>query len=206
MLYGLSGAHRAGKSTLAASVAKGLGIKYEPIRTTEVAKRAGFNPVGAMTLTQRLDLQRFLFDDMVKQARAVKEPTIFDRTFLDHAVYLLCEFHMTSHEDTFPRVLEQVNSFVDQCVEATVNHMDFIYYVDRLSVYVEEPGKPAPNPAYQRHYALTMLGLLTENNKRLNWGHVPAMAIEERTRQLGAVIAGRMQAVNNMRASARYIH
>src|SRR3954465_9433351 len=95
MTFGISGAHRAGKSTLARETAKSLGIHYLDASTTEIMKGTGFYPVGpGSSFEKRLIAQEFLLKEFAKMAMKAPYPFISDRTPLDYIAYTLGELTM----------------------------------------------------------------------------------------------------------------
>lgn len=206
MRYGLFGAHRSGKSTLAAAAAKVLGIEYLPIKTTEVAKRFGFNPVLPMTLSQRIDLQAILLDDFIKTVHQATGPFITDRTPLDHAAYLLTEINMRSGDQLDAAALQRCKDIYDAAIEVTSTTFEMVYYLQPLSTYEVDPTKPPENRIYQLHYEMVSLGILMQHSRRFNWASIPAMDLEERTSVFCQSVASRIQSIQESRQSATHLH
>lgn len=160
MLYGLTGAHRAGKTTTAQLVAETMGIEFYPTSTSALAKQLGVNPVGLMRVADRLDFQTRVLDNHINMIETLPRPLITDRTPLDFLSYMLCEFGMTSHEQNSSAVLDGVRRYTEMCFEVAVKYYDSIYYLPPLETYHSEAGKPAENWPYQTNMSLTLLGAL----------------------------------------------
>ncbi|MBA8881799.1 AAA family ATPase [Phyllobacterium myrsinacearum] len=177
MLYGLTGAHRSGKTTLGTALAEDLeGLHFHATSTTAVAKAHGFDPVAPMSLAERLKLQRILLSDHIKTVQALPRPLVVDRTPLDYLGYLLAEFNMTSARNTTPEVLDEATSFVNECLDAALTYYDMIFYLSPLPSYEAAEGKPDLNKPFQWHHALLVQGSLA-----MLEGRLPYMIIEDTT-------------------------
>lgn len=204
MLYGLVGAHRSGKTTLAKQLAEDLGIDFHATSTTEVAKRHGFDPVAPMTLEERIRMQIVLLQDHCEQIAKLPRPLIVDRTPIDYLAYTLAEVDMMSHMLASPEVLEMINKFTTACLNATRMNYDCLYYLSPLDQYVAEPGKPAPNPAYQRHIALLIQGALMELHGQVDHALIRATDFNFRNDWIHDHIVHRLDSIDQMRSSAPF--
>lgn len=206
MLFGISGAHRTGKSTLAKAVAEELGIDYIPTSIGEVAQRYGFDPVAPMTLHQRVALQMHLLEDHLELIDGLKGPAILDRTPIDFVGYLLAEFHMQSHLLCDDKHLEAAHRYVDLCLKATRTRYDFLFVTCPLPDYKEEPGKPAMNLAYQWHHHMLVMGATLSLHGSVNYSIIREADRTRRQEFVHDAIVARLDAVAEMRKSARHIH
>lgn len=204
MLYGLVGAHRSGKTTLAKRIAEDLGIHLHLTSTTEVAQKYGFDPVAPMSLKDRIRMQLILLTEHCGQLDKLPRPLIVDRTPLDYMAYMLAEVGMVSHMTASPEILLLIDKFITACLNATRQHYDCLYYLDPLEEYVMEPGKPAENPAYQRHIALLIQGALYQLHGVVNHVIIRSTDPEFRSEFIHDNIVERLDEIGKMRASAPY--
>lgn len=166
MLYGICGSHRSGKTTLAQMLADELGIEFHRTQTTETARKYGFDPVGPMTLRERIGMQILLLGEHIEMLESTPRPLIVDRTPIDFLAYTMCEFHMQSHKLTDPDVMQSAVEFAEACKAATTLYYDHLYYLEPLSFYTPDKTKatPEPNPAFQQHFGYVMKGALFSLN------------------------------------------
>lgn len=180
MLYGITGAHRSGKTTLGQTVADDLGIEFMSNSTTEVAKSLGFDPVAPMTLTQRVDLQVGLLDAHIKMITDAPRPLIVDRTPLDMIGYCLAEFNMTSAREVSKETLDRVEQFVRDCLKACETYYDHIIYLSPLTTYETADDKPDDNRPYQMHHALLVQGAMAQLEDKVSFTSIEETDFEWR--------------------------
>lgn len=206
MIYGLTGAHRSGKSTLAKKIADDMGLHYLKVETAEVAKRHGFNPVAPMTYAQRVELQMILFDDFCKELEKAPRPLITDRTPLDHVAYLLGETTMLSGAGLDDKFVSKVEDFISRAVDYAVTRFDVIICLAPLPTYEIAPDKPPPNPIYQFAYAQTLWGLLYSLRERLSFVNIENPDFDFRVETVTTVIAQRLNWIQTERGKAPWVH
>jgi predicted ATPase len=162
-MFGFSGAHRSGKTTLAKAVAERLKIHYHDASTTRIAKELGFDAVANLPLIERMEFQTRLLGRFLKDLQAAPRPAITDRTPLDMAAYMLGEITM---HNTDAETGETVKNYLDLCIAATNRHFDSIIIVRPLDHYAADPTKPPINAAYQWAHQLLVEGAVqqTRNN------------------------------------------
>lgn len=146
MSFGLAGAHRTGKTTLAKQVAEDLGWSYHNGSVSAIMKEFGINAVGDIPLEQRIEAQEFLLDKYIQNLHWAPRPLITDRTPLDMIGYMLGE--VTMH-NTDPVLAARVDAYVVKCLEMSMAHFDTIVVLRPLAFYTIDPTSPPPNPAYQ---------------------------------------------------------
>jgi DNA polymerase III delta prime subunit len=207
MLFGLTGPSSSGKTTLAKRLAEDLGIEFYETSSNEVCKNAGFDPHAPMSLADRVKLQGLLLDNHIKTLEERPRPLIVDRTPLDMLAFLSCEFHMNSHLDLDPAVLQQADDLAERCLTQTALKYDTIFYLSPLE-FVIDPNKPRPavNPMYQRHFRLIVQGGLTELEGRVNWVSLDDPDPEWRNDYVHDVIVARLDELQKMRTSAEHVH
>ena len=206
MLFGLVGASRTGKTTLAKAVAEDLSILYQPASITEMAKSHGFDAVAPMSLRDRVNLQFLLLEDYLDLLDRTARPAILDRTPIDMIGYLLAEFDMNSHLKVEQETLDSAAAYLDLCIQATERFFDTLVIVGPLENYVEEEGKPALNAAFQWHTQLVMEGAAQRVRRPTIVFRMNRTDFEERREVLGDLLVQRMDAISQMRRSTPHIH
>jgi len=200
MLYGLCGAHRSGKTTLAKRVADELGLEFIDTAFSTLAKGKR-NPVAPMSLRERLDLQ---VDGLHRHLELIHKggrPAIVDRTPLDFFAYLMAEFHMTSHLHADPDVLEGAAFLAEKYLEAVKVNYDMIFFAEILPVYEVDPTKPTPplNRAFQLHIDALIRGALHQVHGEINYAVVPVMPLDQRVEEVAKQIVIRMDEIDDQR-------
>ena len=206
MLFGLTGAHRSGKTTLARAVAQDLGLEFYETSVSKTAKAHGYDAVGEMSLNDRLHLQTILLKDHLEELGKRNRPLICDRTPLDFMGYLACEFTMTNGKDIDPEILQQAAIFADTCMEATRSYYDFVFYLAPLPAYVAEDGKPADNPIYQMHHALVVQGGISQMRDTINSALIFETDWDVREQFLHDTIVKRLDTICEERRSAVHLN
>jgi hypothetical protein len=156
-MFGISGAHRTGKSTLAQRYADAFKIPY--LKLPNVMQELGVTPaqVSAMGLADRLKVQWVYLHAAAKLYKEHNQGIfITDRTPLDMAAYTLADIRQDSH----PALAAQVTVYVEQALKLTNQYFGLIMFVPPGIPYVDEPGKPPANPAYQELISAIIQGLL----------------------------------------------
>lgn len=206
MLYGICGAHRSGKTTLAKALAEDLGIHFHETSTTQVAKQFGFDPVAPMSLRDRISMQIMLLGNHLEVINSLPRPLIVDRTPLDFMAYTLCEFGMQSAKETDPDVLAAAETFHGACMAATRMHYDRLYFLEPLSTYQVDNTKatPDPNRAFQIHYSLVMKGALQDLSEDVEHAVLVDEDFEFRREWVHDSIVDRLNEISSLREKAPY--
>lgn len=161
---GFSGAHRVGKSTIAARLAEKNKFPFIPSSVSAIAKECGFDMNNPATPF----LERIAFQEVVLEAfaREYEEQTgifIADRTPLDLAMYLLAD---APNGASTPEIGERVTAYVDRCVQLANDHFMCVMIVQPGIEFVEGEGKPLPNVPYQEKVNAIVVGLARTRLKR----------------------------------------
>jgi len=206
MLFGLTGAHRSGKTTLARAVAEELGIDFYETSISKTAKSFGYDATGDLSLMDRLHLQTLLLQNHLEELDKRSRPLICDRTPLDFLGYLACEFTMKNGDNVDLEVLRQAANFADKCLEATRSVYDFVFYLAPLPDYVVEDGKPSENPIYQMHHALVVQGGISELKEQVNSALIFDTDWDVRKDFLHETIVQRLDVIDRERRSAIHLN
>jgi hypothetical protein len=200
MLYGVIGAHRSGKTTTAKLVAEQMGIEFLDC-SFDVARKFGYNPVGEMSLKDRLAMQILVLDDHVEKLKSAERPAITDRTPLDFFAYTLAQFGMTSHEQADEETITAAWHFANKCLEVTKQCYDMVFVLDPLKVYEVDTTKatPAVNPAFQLHIHALIHGALSMIQAEINCALLPVMPLQQRADIIAQNIVDRMNDIDDLR-------
>ena len=155
-MFGIMGAHRTGKTTLAKALSRKNGIYYFQCSTTEMMAQGGFNPVGILSPEERIEAQEWLLLRYLELAADVPRPFITDRTPLDMAAYTLAEVSM---HNTSGELGERIDRYVKGCLMAAAGMFDTLMVARPLPSYDAQPDKPPPNPAFQAHIQILIEGM-----------------------------------------------
>jgi hypothetical protein len=158
MSFGLCGAHRSGKTTLAKLVAEGIGVPYVNSSVREALLASGVDPVAPMSPAQRILVQEMYLSLYEQRVLAnTPRPFITDRTPIDIAAYLLGEMGMHSEDHS-----ERIEALLARCFRLTREHFSHLIVVPPLPFYAIEPGKPPMNKGYQWHIHALVTGLAAQ--------------------------------------------
>lgn len=205
MLFGITGAHRSGKTTLARALAEDLDLNFYETSTTKVAQEIGIDPIAPMSLAERLYLQHHLLVNHVKTINEAKRPIITDRTPLDYFAYLAAEFGMNSDKMVDEDIQVKAAQFMCDCLAAVKMHYDFIFYLAPLPHYETDPTKPAANPAYLNHIDTLIVGAIAQLNNTMNTIRIYNPDFEHRREVIHDLIVERLDTISAMRKSATYL-
>ncbi|QIG69152.1 P-loop NTPase domain-containing protein [Rhizobium phage RHph_N1_15] len=202
MLYCCSGTHRSGKTTAAKLLAEQLGIEFLD-SSFDVAKKFGYNPVGRMSLKDRMAMQILVLDDHIEKLNAAPRPLITDRCPLDYFAYTLAQFGMTSHEQADEQTLQAAHAFAEKCLDVTKTYYDMVFIMDPLRVYEVDPTKATPvvNPAFQLHIHALIHGAVSQIHREINYAIVPFMPLQDRVDFIAQQIVERMDDIDDLKQS-----
>lgn len=169
-MFGIAGAHRSGKTTLALALSESLGIKFLCTNASGVAKDLGVNLIDSLGLSDRLSVQEALLDRHVLDLRKQKNLFITDRTPIDMASYMMCEVRMADLNGVENDGLDQrIAAYVERCVDVTKKYYGGVMCIEPLDTYEVLPNKPWSSIVYQAHIQSCIFGLLmrTSNDQRV---------------------------------------
>jgi len=175
-MFGISGAQRTGKTTLAKAVAEKLKFHYHDSSVTKIMREFGINPVGDVPLGERIKAQEFLLEKSCDALRQAPRPAITDRTPLDFIAYMLGEVTMHNTAEEFH---EPIQTYVKNCLAAAEKYFDMILIVRPLLTYKAADDKPPPNRAYQSAIQYLIEGA-AQNIPNIVVGLLPALDLTER--------------------------
>lgn len=177
-MFGLSGAHRSGKTTTARETAKAMGILFHETSTTKIMREGGFEAVADMPIEQRIAAQEYLLSRHIEDLQNLPRPCIVDRTPLDMIGYMLGEVTMNN---TPVELGERVDRYVTHCLKIADLYYDTIVMLRPLGTYEADPTKPPPNSAYQWEHQFLVEGS-AKFLRHVAVGHCASEDLEVRVR------------------------
>jgi hypothetical protein len=204
-IYGLCGAHRSGKTTVAKAIAEQMGIEFLD-SSFNVAREFGYDPVAPMPLRKRVEMQALVFEHHMHQLDKAPRPLITDRTPVDFFAYLMAEFHMTSDRHAEADVLEAAALLAEHCLAFTPKTYDMVFFMEPLAVYEVDTTKATPpeNKAFQLHIDALMRGGLSRIHDDLNYAFVKAGPLQERVDCVIEQIVERMNEITDLKQQAGF--
>jgi hypothetical protein len=153
---GLSGAHRTGKSTIAARFAEKNECPFIASSAQAVAKDMGLTVDLNMAPADRRRFQ----DEVLRRFTAIYETEagnglfVTDRTPLDFAAYSLADWRPGDEEHD-----AWLLDYVQRCYAVTSRYFYIVGVVQPGIPYVTGEGKPSPNTVYQELLNVIIMGL-----------------------------------------------
>lgn len=159
MSFGLSGAHRSGKTTLARALSEQMQIPFFETSTSKLLAEKGINAVGDLPLLQRIEAQEYLIEKHWELTQALPRPFISDRTPLDMIAYTLGE--VTMH-NTDLQTAQRIQRYVERCLWVANHTYSGILVLRPLPFYEKDDTKPPENPGYQTMIQMIVEGALEQ--------------------------------------------
>lgn len=206
MIYGISGSSGTGKSTVATMVADAMSLTFVRTSITDCARKHGFDAVGNLSITKRIELQFHLLNDMLDLIEKADRPAILDRTPIDMIAYMLGEVGMHSHEALTMEQMKLVETYVGMCMNAARKHFDHIFLLGPIPVYFEVSTRPALNPAYQVHTQMIMRGALETVGEDVGYSILSTTELNTRVDHVCEIITMRMNNLEAERRTHAHVH
>lgn len=209
-VFGLSGSHRVGKSTLAKLISEKQKLPFAQLNeATRIFKEMGLVQGADYPVSVVLEVQNRILEaaDVFFQEFINRNGTTFisDRTPVDMAAYMMAlvgRSNVTTEEQNL------IATYLKDCRTVCSSYFSMIMLVQPGIPYVAEEGKPPPNLMYQEHIAALIYGLPEFFKQGANAPHFYRMdrsilRLEDRvfiahecyTDQMQHVMAERKQAV-----------
>ena len=182
MTIGFAGSHRTGKSTLArAFVEKNKDFKLVETGISGVYSRLGLDPKAMYPFKKRLEIQRHILDELVKQYRESGLLFVADRTPIDFIAYTLADIVRDNYDGSDDA---ELSAYIKDCYDATNIYFSVVLVVQPGIKVTEGVLKAPANMGYMEHINALVLGLTTD--PRLNAMH---FALNRGTTDLEARVA-----------------
>ncbi len=172
MGWGIAGAHRTGKSSLAEAVSQETDLPLVLTSVSNIYRELGLHPAKPMTFEERMRAQNAILDRLSRQWSEEIGGFVTDRTPIDLIAYTLSDFGPTA--DLSMAQWKEVESYIDQCY--AVGNRLFEHYV------LLQPGIPlvadpdkvtaALCPGYQELLNSVMMGVMIDKRNT-----VPSISI-----------------------------
>lgn len=206
MIFFASGTSGSGKTTLCELAAQGLSLPFIKTDVTGMARAAGFQAVGDLSLADRVQLQEALYDGFEGLCSSVKGPSIFDRSPLDLVMYLMGEVNMHSHKAVDPDTLTWIADYTSRCQRLTSERAAHLFVTMPLPVYETVETRPSFNPAYQEHTNLILMGTLATMTDPLTYTIFRTPDLNTRVDAMMGKISERLDEYEAHRKSCRHVH
>ena len=161
-MYGFSGSHRTGKTTLAKALAEQMGIEFVETPTSAVFARLGKDPKVEYPIEERMDIQDAILDsfEVIYESKQGKS-WVSDRTPLDTAMYTMADIQRTTLWGN-SYVSDRVQAYVKRCLTMTRRYFWKVILVQPGIPLTEGVGKAPGCPSYMEHLNLLQYGLMNE--------------------------------------------
>jgi len=170
---GLCGAHRTGKTTLAAEFAKQQNVAFVRTTTSEVFAQHNLDPAKPMDFATRLWIQHKVLDAAEAIWQAQTSDFVTDRTPLDMLAYTLADVKGDTVVD-----MDELDQYMLRCFESTERFFDRLVLIQPGIPLVFEPGKAALNEAYIEALNTIITGLMYDERQELDADTMPRPIID----------------------------
>lgn len=199
MSIAIIGAHRTGKSTLAAAAAARMNLPFVRTQVSEIFRDLGIDPAAKLPFEVRLEVQNVVLDrccDLWKSERGV---FITDRSPIDMAAYMLADINHNVGYD----VCAEVTRYIDRCFDATNAHFSVLMLLQPGLPIVATANKlsAALNPAYIEHLNTLLMGLMYDPRCK-----TPALYVRREVLDLSERVNAVASSVKRSEVVARTIH
>jgi hypothetical protein len=139
MSYGLCGAHRTGKTTLAKAVADEFKIEFVETSVSDVWKKLGISLKDPLPFDVRMDAQEQILQAAIERWESSRVIFIADRTPLDMMAYTMADINGSTEltKDQNNRFLDYMND----CYDATEKYFTVLVVVQPGIEIVEDETK-----------------------------------------------------------------
>lgn len=158
MMLGLSGAHRTGKTTLARRFAEVSGYTMVETKVSDVFRQHDLDPRANYPLEKRLWIQLRILEKLEKIYSTNKTYSVFDRTPIDLAAYMLAD---VSRQEINPATDREVSIYVESCLIVTNAYFSGVVVVQPGIPIVEDLSKAPASLSYMEHLNVINLGLMS---------------------------------------------
>lgn len=157
MIIGICGAHRVGKTSLAqAFTEKNTTFKFAATSVSAMMLARGMDPALDYDISKRIEMQEIILTELDAHYGRFGDRTVFDRTPLDAAAYLLAD---VQRENVDPTLHPSIIAYVERAMEITNRRFSMLLFVPPVLPLIEEPGKAPATSAYVEHISQIINGL-----------------------------------------------
>lgn len=175
-MFGLCGAQRTGKSTLAGAFSEEVGVPALYTSASGVFAEMGLDPKADYPLAQRLDVQRRILDSFEKQYRSVAGGVfVADRTPIDMMAYTIADVQRANVPSELEGVIE---SYLKDCIEVSNATFSILMVVQPGIAVVEAEGKAPGSFAYTEHINHLVMGIVVSEAVESAHYYIPREMVE----------------------------
>tara|TARA_R110002074_G_C12542152_1_gene665795 strand:- start:1510 stop:2190 length:681 start_codon:yes stop_codon:yes gene_type:complete len=156
--FGLCGAQRTGKTTLAKAVSEETGMFYLETSASGTFRRLGKDPKAEYPFAERLEIQREILKDMVALYEEAPKGFVTDRTPVDICAYTIGDMMRGNYSDS-PALM----SFRNECLATLEKYFRTVCVVQPGIAITEDFNKAQGNPAHMEHINTICIGLLSSD-------------------------------------------
>jgi hypothetical protein len=176
MLIGLCGAHRTGKSTLAGEFARrNKQFTFAATSVSAIMAAHGMDPAKDYPIAERIVMQNVILTELDAFWARFGESTIFDRTPLDTAAYLLADVQRENVEREFH---DAICAYVERAFAITNRRFSMLVQLPPVLPLVEAEGKAPATPAYVEHIHQLISGLRCDERQHVRHLIMPRSYID----------------------------
>jgi hypothetical protein len=189
MIVGLMGAHRTGKTKLAAEfVKKNPSFKFAATSVSAIMKSRQMDPAFDYPISVRIAMQNIILEELDRHYGLHKEKTVFDRTPLDAAAYLLAD---VQRENVDPGLHPEICAYVQRAIDITNRRFSMLVFIPPVLPLVHEAGKAPATPAYVEHISQIINGLRTDERMKVKHFLMPRhyVDLDKRVAGMSACVA-----------------
>lgn len=187
-MFGLCGAHRTGKTSLAKLYAERHGIKFVETSVSSIWRELGYDPAMTYDFETRLMVQEEILKRIdLKLSEYAGTEFITDRTPLDMAAYTLAD----AIGDRVPdNCQKRLKDYVQACFDSTNRRFGVVCLIQPGIPIKYEEGKAALNEAYIDHLSSLIFGLCVDERLTSHHYYMPRLVtdMERRIESLAAAI------------------
>jgi hypothetical protein len=159
-MFGFSGAHRVGKSTLAKAVAEKAGWAYCQTNVSGVFAELGLDVRANYDWATRMQIQNAALESLARSYRALDAaPFVADRTPLDVLMYTWADVQRQTLDDEGRKSFWQ---HWERAMAITRRHFVGIMMIQPGIEVVDDPNKAPPCDVYIEHLNALMKELVCE--------------------------------------------
>lgn len=179
-MYGLCGAQRTGKSTLAGAFAEDVQVPVLYTSTSKVFADLALDPKADYSLAQRLYIQRHILESFEKQCRSVEGGVfVADRTPIDMMAYMIADVQRTNVEPKLEKVIE---TYLKDCIAVSNATFSILTVVQPGIPVKEAEGKAPASFAYMEHINHLIMGIVVSEAVQSAHFYIPRAMTELESR------------------------
>ena len=156
-MFGLCGAHRVGKTTLAKTFAEMTGLPFVQTNVVDTFLRMGLDPQAEYEFGERLEIQQEIMTDLHARYLLAPKRFVTDRTPMDVFAYTLADVRRGSLTEWMEQDLEALWKYA---MRITLTHLSMVALIQPGIPLVDNPLKAQASTGYIEHINSILIGLL----------------------------------------------